>query len=137
MGSDFTLTRQVHFAETDMAGVLHFSNYFRLMEEVEHAWWRSLGLSVYMSDSARPKISWPRVNVSCEYAAPARFEDVLELRHRITRVGEKSIDHEIEFQHDGKRIALGKMTTVCCAMRSTGFQAVSIPAEIRAKLVDV
>ena len=134
MSEPFRITRQVQFAETDMAGVLHFSNYFRLMEEVEHAWWRSLGLSVYMTDNARPKISWPRVNVSCEYAAPARFEDVLELRHRITRIGDKSIDHEIEFHHDGKRIALGKMTTVCCAMTAAGFQAVTIPAEIRAKL---
>ena len=51
MNSTFTLTRQVQFAETDMAGVLHFSNYFRLMEEVEHAWWRSLGLSVLMASS--------------------------------------------------------------------------------------
>lgn len=134
MSRDFTLTRQVQFAETDMAGVLHFSNYFRLMEEVEHAWWRSLGLSVYMADAARPKISWPRVNVSCEYAAPARFEELLELRHRITRVGEKSIDHEVEFQRDGKRIALGRMTTVCCAMTPGGFQAVAIPPEIRGKL---
>jgi len=29
-----------------MAGVVHFSNYFRWMEIVEHAFFRSLGLSV-------------------------------------------------------------------------------------------
>ena len=31
----FTLKRTVQFAETDMAGVMHFSNYFRIMEETE------------------------------------------------------------------------------------------------------
>lgn len=130
----FTIARQVQFAETDMAGVMHFSNYFRLMEEVEHAWWRSLGLSVFMTDESRPKLSWPRVNVSCEYAAPARFEDRLELRHCVTRVGEKSVEQEVAFFRDGKQIALGRMTVVCCAMTKNGFKAISIPAEIREKI---
>lgn len=127
----FTLRRQVQFAETDMAGVMHFSNYFRLMEEVEHAWWRSLGLSVFMADETRPKLSWPRVSVSCEYAASARFEDALELQHRVTRVGEKSVEQEVAFFREGKKIALGRMTTVCCAMTASGFKAISIPPEIR------
>ncbi len=75
MATEFTYRRMVQFAETDMAGVMHFSNYFRLMEECEHAWWRSLGLTVYTTSG--PKISWPRVAASCEYVSPARLEDVV------------------------------------------------------------
>ena len=33
---EYRLTRRVQFYETDMAGIVHFSNYFRMMEEVEH-----------------------------------------------------------------------------------------------------
>ena len=117
----FAITRQVQFAETDMAGVMHFSNYFRLMEEVEHAWWRSLGLSVFMTDETRPKLSWPRVNVACEYAAPARFEDTLELRHRVTRVGEKSVEQEVAFFHGGAllRSDLSRGTRISCRRSRT------------------
>ena len=43
MAHSFSMTRSVTFAETDMAGILHFSNYFRYMEEAEHAFFRSLG----------------------------------------------------------------------------------------------
>ena len=43
MAHAFTMQRRVEFAETDMAGILHFSNYFRFMESVEHAFFRSLG----------------------------------------------------------------------------------------------
>jgi acyl-CoA thioester hydrolase len=78
--------------------------------------------------------SWPRVTVSCEYEAAARFEDVLELRYRITRVGKKSLDQVVEFLRDGKRIALGNMKTVCCAMGPDGFRAIPIPARVREKL---
>jgi acyl-CoA thioesterase FadM len=39
----FSINRRVQFAETDMAGIVHFSNYFRWMEEVEHAFFRSVG----------------------------------------------------------------------------------------------
>ena len=43
---EFSLTRRVQFSETDMAGIMHFSNFFKMMEEVEHAFFRSVGLSV-------------------------------------------------------------------------------------------
>ena len=40
MPTEFTIKRRVQFSETDMAGIMHFANYFRLMEEVEHAFLR-------------------------------------------------------------------------------------------------
>lgn len=128
-----SIQRTIQFAETDMAGVLHFSNYFKLMEEVEHAFWRSIGYSVYMGGK-EPNISWPRVAVACEYRLPARFEDTLELRHRLSQLGNRSVEHTIDFYRDGERIAGGTMKTVCCAMTPGGFRAITIPPEVRAKL---
>ena len=46
MPTEFSIPRRVQFSETDMAGIAHFSNFFRMMEEVEHAFFRSVGLSV-------------------------------------------------------------------------------------------
>ncbi|MDB6148705.1 MAG: thioesterase superfamily protein, partial [Chthoniobacter sp.] len=37
MPYEFKLLRRVEFAETDMAGIVHFSNFFRMMEAAEHA----------------------------------------------------------------------------------------------------
>ena len=41
------LTRRVQFYETDAAGIVHFSWFFRYMEEAEHALWREAGLSIH------------------------------------------------------------------------------------------
>ena len=35
MPSEFSILRRVQFSETDMAGIMHFANFFRLMEEVD------------------------------------------------------------------------------------------------------
>jgi acyl-CoA thioester hydrolase len=144
----FSIRRRVQFAETDMAGIMHFSHYFRYMEEVEHAFFRSLGMSVVLHHQqvegfASPvEIGWPRVSCECEYFGPIRFEDEIELKLIVMRVGGKSLTYEVEFLKDGQRRALGKLTSVCCAMSEQRdesgamrtMRAVTIPPEIRRKL---
>ena len=131
--SSFSIQRVVQFAETDMAGIAHFSNYFRWMEEVEHAFFRSLGMSVIMPHGDGD-ITWPRVSVSCEYSGPVRFEDDLDLRLRVAKIGGKSLVFEVDIMKGGERVALGKMTSVCCTIVDGTMRSVTIPAEIRAKL---
>lgn len=135
MAHEFVITRRVQFAETDMAGVLHFANYYRFMEEVEHAFWRSKGSSVMTTDAER-EIGWPRVATSCDYFAPARFEEEIELAMTVAKVGDRSVTYEVEFRRDGRRLALGRTTAVCCAMSEAGFEAITIPARLRAVLED-
>lgn len=134
MPAEYSILRRIQFAETDMAGVLHFSNYFRLMEEVEHEFWRSLGLTVYMRKSS-PHISWPRVSVQCEYLAPLRFEDEVRLRLAVTKVGGKSLHYEVQFTRNEEKCAHGRVTAVCCETGEGGqFDAVEIPEAIRKRL---
>ena len=134
MAGEFSISRRVQFAETDMAGVVHFANYFRWMEEVEHAFFRSVGLSVVMQHQGR-EISWPRVAVECEYFGPLRFEDEVTLRLRVIKVGGKSFTYEVDFVKAGHPVALGKVTSVCCTVQQQGgFAAIAIPPEIREKL---
>ena len=133
MAFPFTYSRIVQFAETDLAGIAHFANFFRWMEEAEHAYFRSVGLSV-RTEYQEMEIGWPRVSTSCEFFAPARFEDQLQMAVRIAKMGEKSISWEIEFSRDGTRLALGKATTVCCIWSNEGLKSIAIPPEIRLKL---
>ncbi|NOT00747.1 MAG: acyl-CoA thioesterase [Phycisphaerales bacterium] len=131
--NDFTITRRVQFAETDAAGVLHFANYFRMMEEVEHAFWRSLGHSVWFHDGDGV-ISWPRVHCTCEYASPAKFEDELSLTFRVARMGKRSVTFEVDFHRDGLRIASGRTKAACCAIRDGAFRSIAIPDNVRCVL---
>jgi YbgC/YbaW family acyl-CoA thioester hydrolase len=131
--TEFSIAHRVQFSETDMAGVVHFSNYFRWMEMVEHAFFRSLGLSVMMTHEA-VEIGWPRVACSCEYIGPARFEDELTLKLRITKVGSKSLTYEVDFLKGQAVLARGTLTSVCVALEEGTFKAIAIPEPLRRKL---
>ncbi len=133
MPGEFHMQRRVAFAETDMAGVMHFSNYFRIMEEVEHAFWRSLGLNVHFEETGA-LTSWPRVSATCDYAAPARFDDILDLFLRVEKLGEKSLTLAIEFRRAGQRIALAREAAVCCRLEAGRFESIPVPADIRARI---
>ncbi|HWE02841.1 MAG TPA: thioesterase family protein [Tepidisphaeraceae bacterium] len=133
MPTGFIVTHRVQFSETDMAGIMHFSNFFRLMEEVEHAFFRSIGMSVVMQHDGM-HIGWPRVSASCEYTGPVKFEQELQLNMRVVRVGNKSFSYEVDFLLEGKPIALGKITSVCCLLEQGAMRSIAIPAALRDKL---
>ena len=114
MTAHFVTTRRVEFADTDMAGIIHFANYYHYMEEAEHTFFRSLGFSVMQPQPEGSVIGWPRVSASCSFEVPAYFEDELQVRLRIERVGAKSLNFVIEFWRGETRLAHGRLKTVCC-----------------------
>ena len=67
--------------------------------------------------------------------APVRFEDELELRLRVVKVGGKSFNYEVDFLLGGKKVALGKTTSVCCELKPDGtMQSIAIPPSLRERL---
>ena len=130
MTAQFVTSRRVEFAHTDMAGIIHFSNYYFYMEEAEHEFFRSLGLSIMKNQSEGVVIGWPRVSASCTFEAPARFEDVLEIRVNVERKGVKSLTIVYEFFNGETRVAYGRMKTACCLCRHNApLESIPIPPE--------
>ncbi|HQU42902.1 MAG TPA: thioesterase family protein [Pirellulales bacterium] len=125
--------RRVEFRDTDAAGIAHFTAFFNYMEEVEHEFLRSVGLSVLARDG-EGVLSWPRVSAQCDYQGAVRFEDLLDIELAVDRVGEKSVTYRFVFHHDGRQVAEGRLTAVCCRMNEAAPRSVPIPAEIAAKL---
>ncbi len=129
MTAQFITTRRVEFSDTDMAGIIHFANYYRYMEEAEHAFFRSLGLSIMQRQPDGSVIGWPRVSASCSFEAPAYFEDELEVRLSVERKGVKSLNFVIEFWRGETRLAHGRLKTVCCLCRAhQPLESIAIPA---------
>jgi YbgC/YbaW family acyl-CoA thioester hydrolase len=130
----FRTTRRIEFGDTDMAGIVHFANFFRFMEAAECEFLRSRGLSVKM-DWQGQAIGFPRVSASCDYVKPARFEEVLDVVVRIDRIGKKSVTYAFDFSRGGDLIANGKVTSVCCrVLHDNQIEGIEIPAGFRARL---
>lgn len=181
----FHWRRRVEFAETDMAGIAHFSSFIIYMEQAEHALLRSLGTSVFEAavfdgsvfevpaafeipvvpdtghaDShsepapggsaaqsgranashARPSshrtasvLTWPRVHCECDYLAPARFEEEIDIFVSVARLGEKSVTYLHRMFLGGREIATGKIVAVCSMVdpESGVLTGIRIPEHLR------
>ena len=136
MPYEFKVQRRVEFSETDMAGIMHYSNFFRFMETAEHAFYRSLGYSVVMSHFD-PPLGWPRVHAECDYFKPLHFEDLVEVHLLVKEKKSKALTYVFRFYRlNGEReeIARGALTVVCVAKQDGKMSAVEMPKELADKI---
>jgi len=135
MASTFSITRRVAFCETDMAGIVHFANFYKYMEDVEHAFFRSIGQSIMEKQPDGSIIGWPRVSAKCGFKAPLYFEDELTIQLRVQRIGVKSLTFDFEFTRGDDLIATGTMKTVCCHFtHGKPMESIAIPDSYLANL---
>lgn len=135
--AQFTTTRRIEFSDTDMAGIAHFSCFYRYMEQAEHDYYRSLDLPIMMDMPDGAVLGFPRVSSKCRFEAPARYDDVLEIRFDVARKGVKSLTFDIEFWIGDSRIAKGQIKSCCCTVRhGEPLQSIEIPEPYASRIVE-
>ena len=133
MPFEFKVTRRVEFSETDMAGIVHYSNFFKYMESAEHAFFRSLGFSI-VTDNLETPLGWPRVHAHCDFSQPLRFEDEVEVHLLVQEKKSRTLTYLFRFTRLKPvpvPVALGKITVVCVTRDASGkMTATPIPSVI-------
>jgi len=137
MACEFKVVRRVEFSDTDMAGIMHYSNFFRFMETAEHAFFRSLGFSIFM-DKVDPPVGWPRVRAECDYKAPLYFEDEVEIHLLVREKRSKSLSYLFKFLKlnatPPAEVARGGLTVVCVRHDGGKMTACTIPKAVADKI---
>lgn len=122
-----------------MAGLMHFSNFFRFMESAEHAFFRSLGFSI-QPQGVWETIGWPRIHAECDYRYPLRFEDEVEVHLLVREKREKGLTYNFIFRklngNAPREVARGAVSVACVKRDAeTGkMRSVPIPDEIANKI---
>ena len=131
----FITRRRVEFCETDLAGIVHFANFYRYMEQAEHEWFRSLGLKIHGTLPDGTVFGWPRVAASCSFRSPARYDDEIEVRVTVLRRTSRSLTTSYEFCLGETVLATGEMKTAYCLIPSDGqLCSADMPAEYAERL---
>jgi acyl-CoA thioester hydrolase len=131
MSAGFRYSRRVQFSETDLAGIAHFSAYFRFLEEAEHALWRAAGLSI---GAAEKTGGWPRVSAAFDYKSPLRFEDEFDVIVRIAEMTRRSIRYGFTITCGDVLVGTGTMTAVCTKKDDGQLQAIDLPTDVVERL---
>jgi acyl-CoA thioester hydrolase len=85
----FSVRTRVAFSDTDAQGVVYYGRYNPYFDLARAEWLRSLGL--LSRDTFGEFVM--RAN-DVEYFAPARFDDELEIRVRVAKIGRTSMTYE-------------------------------------------
>lgn len=134
--SEYRTSRRVEFADTDMAGIVHFSRFFVYMEIAEHELLRSLLGTEAHFEYQGDEIGWPRAKATCTFISPARLGDTLDIRVLVRRKGRSSLTYGFEITCGDRRVAEGEVVTICCRMNEKPLRSVAIPPPLAERLAE-
>jgi acyl-CoA thioester hydrolase len=124
---------EVRFRDCDSLGHVNHAVYFTYFEQTRFALWKAYGLAGIGTDApAAPGVILARAE--CDYRAPARFGDLLEVRLALAAIGRTSFSYEYEIVSvpDERPIASGK--TVQVMYDYAAGKPVEVPADLRSRL---
>lgn len=104
---------RVRYAETDQMGVVYHANYFVWFEIGRVELLRQLGFS-YRDMEAQDGCGIAVIDARCRYKAPARYDDELLLRTKLTMVRESLVQFSYELLRvgNGELLAEGDTTHI-------------------------
>lgn len=107
-------TLRVRYGETDAAGIAHHSAFVHWLELGRVEWLRSMGSSY--ADLERDGYSLPVVELHLRYVAPARFDDLLQVRVGLADARSRSVRFVYEVVTDRapqRQLANGMSQHIC------------------------
>ena len=119
---------RVGFSETDAQGVVYYGRYMPYFDLARTEYHRHLGRV------ALGGVDFAMRALSVEYVAPARFDDLLEVFVRVSRIGTTSITYDhaayrIDADGDDTLMATAQATTVCISLAER--RALPVPEAFR------
>jgi acyl-CoA thioester hydrolase len=106
---------RVRYAETDQMGVVYYANYLIWMELGRVEYCRSIGLR-YKEMEAKDGIFLAVAEASCRYLFPARYDEEVVLKTKVTQSGSRMVrfSYEMFEAETGTKLAEGITAHVFC-----------------------
>jgi acyl-CoA thioester hydrolase len=111
MPNEHTIAIRVRYSEVDAMGYLHHSRYFQYFEMGRIELLRARGYRY--AELEAEGVFFVVAKVECQFKAPARQDELLELTTRVVRQTYVRIDHEYELKRGPELLAAAKTTIGC------------------------
>ncbi len=102
----FSHPLRVRWGECDAQGIVFNVNYFLYFDVAMTEWMRALGFD------AGNQVDFFTVHAEADYRAPAKFDDMLEVKARCVRLGTKSMTIRTAIYRSDELLAEGLLTYV-------------------------
>ena len=120
---------EVHYEDTDMAGIVYYANYLKFIERARSAWVRSLGIDqLDMKDRCGTVFAVRRIEA--DYLLPARFADqlVIETQREAVSPARIVLQQRVRRKSDAAMLFAAR---VCLVAIGRHGRAVRLPEALR------
>jgi acyl-CoA thioester hydrolase len=99
-------TLRVRYSETDQMGVVYHGNYINWFEVGRTEMLREMGQDYRSAEEKGLKL--PVMGVTCQYLKPALYDDLIEIKTRISHYSGVKLSFNYEICRDGEVLVLGE-----------------------------
>jgi acyl-CoA thioester hydrolase len=132
--NEFLFDIRVYYEDTDAGGVVFYANYLKFFERARTEWLRALGH--HQSNLAdRDQRMFVVAGLDMNYRKPARLDDLLTIRSRVTRLGRASIHFAQRAERQGELLAEGNIQVCCVDIAS--LRPAALPDDVLASLLPI
>jgi acyl-CoA thioester hydrolase len=117
---------RVYYEDTDAAGIVYYANYLKFAERARTEMLRTFGVSQQAMREAKG-VAFAVRRCQVEYMAPAKLDDMLEIRTRITELRGAAIEAEQVVSRDNDQLVRLNVMLVCVG---PGGNATRIPKPV-------
>lgn len=118
---------RVYYEDTDLAGIVYYANYLKFIERARSEFVRELGIDQLAMKENEGLVFAVR-RVEADYLAPAKFDDILQVKTTVESVGGARLTLCQEVLRAGE--VLFRAIVVLVAI-GEGGQPARLPANIR------
>jgi len=104
---------RVIYGDTDQMGIVYYANYLRWFERGRAEFLRQIGMPYGTVE--QQGFHFPVTEVTCRYANPARYDDVVQIETELTELGRASLSFAYRISREGNNdvIATGSTKHAC------------------------
>ena len=134
--NDFRFYHQlrVRFADTDMQGIVFNGNYLTYYDVAWTEYFRTLGIQ--WKDMIAIGADTVLARTQMEFKAPARFDDMLEVYTRVSKIGNTSLTFEFEIYVQGEGRLVGTASSLYVCIDPQTLRPIRVPDELRSRIAE-
>lgn len=120
--------KRVRFGHCDPAEIVYYPRYFEWFHDAFEAMFEPAVGRSYAELIRTYGIGYPAVQVVCDYRAPARWDDLIEIEIFLSRISQKSATFEYRVRKEDVLLATASVKVACMDMKTK--KSAAMPTEI-------
>jgi acyl-CoA thioester hydrolase len=124
---------RVRFADTDLQSIVFNANYLTYYDVAWTEYFRAIGYE--WKDLLALGVDTVLARTTMEFKSPARFDEILQVHTRISKIGTTSLTFEFEIYPQGEDRLINSAISLYVCVDPKKLTSTPIPDELRQKIV--